>query len=207
MVKVSVITSSRNQQQPRLQLGLQMIRVLSFQHWLSQTYRATLRAEVLCEHRSKLSRRSLAWPVLGLVALHLVIPIRTLRWSISTKRSLGATESGNIWQSTRDETVQDCVAKSRARHREEELVESCSQRKSWGILGMLKQQLHGGQQKWDPSLFSLSLSLCWVAAGDDERKLLCMVSLTSIPPFFPSLSPNFLPFFWAGAGRALWWGS
>lgn len=38
------------------------------------------------------------------------------------------------------------------------------------------------------SFLSLSLSFCWVEAGDDERKLLCMVSLTSIPLFFFSFS-------------------
>lgn len=71
------------------------------------------------------------------------------------------------------------------------LLESCSQRWGWGILGMLKQQLHGGQQEWDPSLSSLSLSLsfCWVAEGEDGRKLLCMVSLTSIPFSLCSLCP------------------
>lgn len=70
----------------------------------------------------------------------------------------------------------------------EVLLGSCRQKWGWGLLGMLKQQLHGGQQEWDPSLF-LPLSLfCWAAEGEDGRKLLCMVCLTSIPLSLFSLS-------------------
>lgn len=82
-------------------------------------------------------------------------------------------------------------------------MESCRQRWGWGLLGMLKQQLHGGQQECDPSL-SLFLLGC---RSVDGRKLQCMVSLTSIPLSLFSLSlPQCfsLSFLMVSEGAGLW---
>lgn len=169
-----LVCDTPHQQQP----GLQKLGVPSFQHCLSQTcgFRATWRAEVLCEHRSRLFQRSLARPVLRVCALH-TGGFQSEHWGSTYEQK---AEIWNLWESTRHEAMQDCVSKTRARHRSKGLVESCSQ----------VELRHPGHVEaaaawWSAgvrsiSFLSLSLSFCWVAAGDDERKLPCMVSLTSI---------------------------